>query len=78
MTFALCLSYINARHFRSKPDLWGNFVPGFIFFQSIFGYLAIIIVYKWSVDWEVRGTPPPSVRTFINLPLKFLVILTNL
>lgn len=51
MTYSLCLSFINARHFKSPIDIWGNFVPGMIFFQSIFGYLVFTIIFKWSFDW---------------------------
>ncbi|KAF2401052.1 V0/A0 complex, 116-kDa subunit of ATPase [Trichodelitschia bisporula] len=65
MTFSLCWSYINARHFKSKIDIWGNFVPGMIFFQSIFGYLAFCIIYKWSVDWYAIGEAPPSLLNML-------------
>ncbi|RCI16542.1 hypothetical protein L249_2259 [Ophiocordyceps polyrhachis-furcata BCC 54312] len=51
MTYSLCFAYINAKHFRKPIDIWGNFVPGMIFFQSIFGYLVLCIIYKWSVQW---------------------------
>jgi V-type H+-transporting ATPase subunit a len=57
MTYALVLQYVNARHFSSPIDIWANFVPGMIFFQSIFGYLVFCIIYKWCVDWEGKNPP---------------------
>ena len=65
MTFALCLQYVNARHFKSKVDIWGNFIPGMLFFQSIFGYLVITILYKWLVNWPARGQDPPSLLNML-------------
>ena len=69
MTYSLCFSYVNARHFKSKIDIWGNFVPGMIFFQSIFGYLVFCIVYKWSIDWYSPSRPDdaPGPPGLLNL-----------
>ncbi|KAH7153619.1 vacuolar ATP synthase 98 kDa subunit [Dactylonectria macrodidyma] len=67
MTYSLTFAYINARHFKRPIDIWGNFVPGMIFFQSIFGYLVICIIYKWSVNWNDPTNPrePPSLLNML-------------
>ncbi|KAH7135575.1 vacuolar ATP synthase-like protein 98 kDa subunit [Dendryphion nanum] len=65
MTFSLVWSLVNALYFSTPIDIWGNFVPGMIFFQSIFGYLAFTIVYKWSVDWSALGRNPPSLLNML-------------
>ncbi|KAF0318698.1 vacuolar ATP synthase 98 kda subunit [Colletotrichum asianum] len=70
MTYSLIFSYVNAKHFNKKVDIWGNFVPGMIFFQSIFGYLVLCIIYKWTVNWydpSVTEGPPGLLNMLIYM-----------
>ncbi|KAJ4977870.1 hypothetical protein NE237_008650 [Protea cynaroides] len=47
MNLGIILSYFNARFFSSSLDIRHQFVPQMIFFNSLFGYLALLIVIKW-------------------------------
>jgi len=65
MTFALCLQVPNHLKFKKQSDIWTNFVPQMLFLQSIFGYLVVCILYKWSVDWSKSSTSPPSLLNML-------------
>ncbi|KAJ4422324.1 H(+)-transporting V0 sector ATPase subunit a [Gnomoniopsis sp. IMI 355080] len=65
MTYSLCFAYINAKHFKKPVDIYGNFIPGMIFFQSIFGYLVMCIIYKWTVNWQAIGQQPPGLLNML-------------
>ncbi|KAG2138976.1 V-type ATPase, V0 complex, 116kDa subunit family [Suillus clintonianus] len=65
MTFALCLQLPNHIKFKRPLDIYTNFVPQMIFLQSIFGYLVVCILYKWSIDWSTRSTEPPSLLNML-------------
>ncbi|KAG0706523.1 V-type ATPase, V0 complex, 116kDa subunit family [Suillus ampliporus] len=65
MTFALCLQLPNHIKFKRPLDIYANFIPQMIFLQSIFGYLVVCILYKWSIDWSTQLTEPPSLLNML-------------
>ncbi|TDL17140.1 ATPase V0/A0 complex [Rickenella mellea] len=65
MTFALCLQVPNHIRFKRPFDIYSNFLPQLIFLQSIFGYLVVCILYKWSVDWSHSPVPPSPLLNMI-------------
>ncbi|KAI7831822.1 V-type ATPase, V0 complex, 116kDa subunit family [Gamsiella multidivaricata] len=75
MSFGICMVYYNAKFFRKRIDIIGGFIPQILFMQCLFGYLVMMIIYKWTVDWfetdaaghAVRNTPPSLLNTMIYM-----------
>ncbi|AMD18586.1 HBL316Wp [Eremothecium sinecaudum] len=68
MFYSYMYSLANALYFKDMVDIVCNFIPGLLFFGSIFAYLVICIIYKWTVDWYKHGISPPALlNMFINM-----------
>jgi len=63
MIFGTILSFFNFSFFGSVINIVGVFIPELIFMVSIFGYLAVSIVYKWVTNWS--GSNPPSLLNML-------------
>ncbi|POV97533.1 hypothetical protein PSTT_14992 [Puccinia striiformis] len=66
MTFAICLQVPNHIFFGRFNSIWAEFLPQILFMESIFGYLVLTIIYKWSVDWSQPGAGnPPNILNML-------------
>lgn len=71
MMFGVCLSFFNHRHFKKPLNIFAEFIPQVLFLFCIFGYLVILIFYKW-IAINVHSPHQPSLLlALINMFLQF-------
>jgi len=78
MMFAVIISFLNNKYFNKKVNIICEFIPQILFLGLMFGYLAILMVHKWTayVAGGFDGDPlttercaPSILITFINMVL---------
>ncbi|KAJ3096820.1 H(+)-transporting V0 sector ATPase subunit a [Phlyctochytrium bullatum] len=70
MLFGVSLNIFNHLHFKRVSHIYTETLPQMIYLISIFGYLAIMILYKWSVAWSHPSVAPGLLNTLIYMFLK--------
>lgn len=73
MFFGLTLRAANSVYFGNMAELALEVVPMFVLFITFLGYIAFLILYKWSINWyapDSPGGPPNLIDLLIGILLK--------
>jgi V-type H+-transporting ATPase subunit a len=71
MMFGLCLRATNDVYFGDYLDLFAETLPQMLFLMSLFGYMSLLILMKWSINWFAPGAsqPPNLIDMMIGMVL---------
>lgn len=68
LEFIVLSFMVLCRYFKKPLNIYLGFIPEIIFMSSLFGYLVILIFYKW-LSYDVRSSreAPSLLIAFINM-----------
>lgn len=66
--YSHCVCY--CRYFKKPLNILLGFIPEIVFMSSLFGYLALLVFYKWTAYDAFTSKDAPSLLIhFINMCL---------
>lgn len=71
MCCGIILKGTNELYFGNILSFILEFIPQLLFMFFLFGYMILMIFIKWSINWELEPTNPPSLITLmVNILIK--------
>lgn len=52
MVMGVCCKLMNSLYWKDMITLYFVYIPEIVFINSIFGYLVILILIKWTTNWD--------------------------
>jgi V-type H+-transporting ATPase subunit a len=65
MSLGILMKAFNAIYFKRKVDFFHEFVPQIVLLCVLFGYMDVLIIMKWTTDYEGRSHQAPSIISFM-------------
>jgi vacuolar-type H+-ATPase subunit I/STV1 len=54
MVMGVCCKLMNTLYWKDMITLYFVYIPEIVFINSIFGYLVILILIKWTTNWDTN------------------------
>uniref|UniRef100_A0A4W5PCQ5 V-type proton ATPase subunit a n=1 Tax=Hucho hucho TaxID=62062 RepID=A0A4W5PCQ5_9TELE len=61
MTFGVCLSFFNYKHFNQLSSVFLVLIPELFFMLCLFGYLVFMVIFKWLAFDTAHSNSAPSI-----------------
>ncbi len=70
MALGVCMKAANSIYYENKLDLFLEFIPQIILLLVLFGYMDMLIIFKWLSDFTNNENKAPSIiSTMIGMAL---------
>ena len=73
MTAGIVLKWSNAIYFKDDLTFYFECIPQMLFMCCLFVYMCVLILYKWTIDWQEafknNVQAPSLINTMINMAL---------